>query len=48
MLEKSAVVAVPPQIRNWGHFQHGEDVGLITLQAGHRQIVKAVDKGPQL
>ena len=48
MLKKSTVVAVPAQVRYRGHFQNGEDVGLIALQNGHGQIVRAVDEGPRL
>ena len=38
------MVSVPLQIRYWNHFHHRENVVLIALQAGHRQIVRAVDK----
>ena len=47
-LKESNVVAVPQQVRYRGQIQHRENVGLIALQAGHRQIVRAVDEGPRL
>ena len=31
VLEESAVVDVPLQVRNWSHLQHGEDVDLVEL-----------------
>lgn len=45
LLENDTVVAVPPQVRTRIHFKHRNDIGLIALQTGHRQIVKAIDKG---
>ena len=47
VLEGCTVIAVPSQVGDCGHFQHRENVGLIALEAGDRQIVRAVDEGPR-
>ena len=47
VLEGCTVIAVTSQIGDCGHFQHKENVGLIALEAGDRQIVRAVDAGPR-